>query len=375
VAASILLLSAFGGSVLAGNTSKLVYFGSGPTGSGVFPAGTSFAYNATNGNYNLLYTPVTSGRVTSVYVTLQNKGGGTLNHVILEGGESAPSPTANTNFIPDGTNGSPPICTVTVPCPPGLPSLPAGFTYVHAFAPAGRPCTISATGRDIKCDIGQVGNNVSVTYKFAIQVPQNTTAAPVDYQTWFTASGNEGTSNQGSNQDAFFALGTVRVDPANACADANFFTSGTVDSALSACDQPASLTGGTFGMGAFARVDVKGDARCLAGFKCFGKGVFANVEFGAPVAGGLKWTVQWQKSSLNGTPKGVIHFLDAYVAGTNLNAYEIIDFKTTAQCPATIAVTTTLPCLNGKPAFVTLGGISYFQAVFTTTGNGMGRGY
>ena len=227
------------------------------------------------------------------------------------------------------------------------------------------------------CDVGQVANNVAVKFRFAIEVPAFNAAAGAsnDYQTWFTASGNEGTSNQESNQDAFFALGTVRVDPANACSDANFFTSGTVDSRLSACDQPATLTGGTFGTGAFASVDVKGDARCLAGFKCFGKGVFANVEFGAPVTGGLKWTVQWQKSNLNGTPKGFIHFLDAYLAGTNLNAYEIIDFKTTAQCPATIGAGTTLPCLNGKPGFVTAGGISYFQAVFTTTRNGMGRGY
>ena len=63
-----------------------------------------------------------------------------------------------------------------------------------------------------------------MTYRFAIQVPAGASNA---YQTWFTASGNEGTSNQGSNQDAFFALGTVTVDPTNLCSDANFFTSGT----------------------------------------------------------------------------------------------------------------------------------------------------
>ena len=62
-----------------------------------------------------------------------------------------------------------------------------------------------------------------------------------------------------------------------------------------------------------------------------------------------------QKSSLNGTPKGFIHFLDAYLAGTDLTAYEVIDFKSTAQCPATILATTKLPCLNGKPGFVTEG--------------------
>ncbi len=127
--------------------------------------------------------------------------------------------------------------------------------------------------------------------------------------------------------------------------------------------------------GAFAKVAVADDARCLPGFNCFGKGVFANVEFGASVPGGLQWTVLWKKSSLNGSPKGIIHFLDAYLAGTDLTAYENINFKTTALCPATILATTKLPCLNGKPGFVTLGGISYFRAIFTTTGNGMGKGY
>ena len=376
-AVTLLATSAVAGGVLAGNTSKLVYFGSGPTGSGVFPPGTTFNYNPTNGNYNLLFTPVTGGQVTSVYVTIQNKGGGTLNHVILEGGDNAPDPMTNTNFIPDNTHGSPPICTGTpLTCIPSLPSLPTGFKYIQAFAPLGRPCTISATGRDIKCEVGQVPNNVAVTYRLAIQVPAFAESpASNDYQTWFTASGNEGTSNQGSNQDAFFALGTIRVDQPT-CSDANFFTSGIVtDLETLNCDQPAKLAGGAFvTTGAFARVAVSTDpALCLTGYKCFGKRVEANVEFGAPVTGGLKWTVMWQKSSLNGTPKGSIHFLDAYPTDPKL--YEIIDFKSTAQCPDPIVATTKLPCLNGKPGFVTLGGISYFRAVFTTTGNGQVRGF
>jgi len=37
----LLATSAVAGGVLAGNTSKQVYFGSGPTGSGVFPNGTA----------------------------------------------------------------------------------------------------------------------------------------------------------------------------------------------------------------------------------------------------------------------------------------------------------------------------------------------
>jgi len=386
VASALVLLatSMVAGGVLAGNTSKQIYFGSGPTGTGAFPNGTTFDYNALNGNYNLLFTPVSGSRVTSVYVTIQNKGGGTLNHVILEGGDHAPDPRANANFIPDGTLGSPPICTspAPVPCLRSLP-LAAGFQYVAAFAPSGHPCTIyganmvpALAGRDIKCDVGQLANNASVTFRFGIQVPANNTGASIAYQTWFTASGNEGTSNQGSNQDAFFALGTVNVDATTPCADATFFASGTVDSGLTTCDQPATLAGGAFATGAFASVRVADTALCPAGVKCFGKGVFANVEFGATVSGGLQWTVLWQKSSLNGTPKGVIHFLDGYDAVTNAKAYETIDFKSTAQCPAPIVANTKLPCLNGKPGFFTAtNGITYFRAVFTTSGNGMGRGF
>jgi hypothetical protein len=370
----ILATSMVAGGVLAGNTSKQIYFGSGP-----FPA-SSFNYPA---NYSLSFTPVSGSRVTSAYVTIQNKGGGTLNHVILEGGANAPDPRTNVNFIPDSTHGSPPICSGTpATC---LPSLPAGFAYVAAFAPTGHPCNIYngdlthpvSTGRDIKCDIGQLGNNASVTFRIGISVPANSTSASAAYQTWFTASGNEGTSNQGSNQDAFFALGTITVDPTTPCTDANFFASGTVDSGLPNCDQPATLTGGAFTTGAFASVRVADTALCppVAGVKCFGKGVFANVESGARVSGGLQWTVRWQKALLNGTPKGVIHFLDGYDAVTNAKAYETIDFKSTAQCPATIVANTKLPCLNGKPGFVTVGTTTYFQAIFTTSGNGMGRGY
>ena len=375
-ALTLLATSMVAGGVLAGNTSKQVYFGSGPTGSGVFPDGTLFSHPA---NYSLSFTPVSSGNVTSVFVTIKNKGGGTLNHVVLEGGNQAPNPTTNVSFIPDGTGGSPLICTPnTTTC---IPSLPSGLNYTAALAPAGRPCTIyngaatpvpAATGPGISCDVGQLPNNASVTYRFAIQVPAGAAA----YQTWFTASGNEGTSNQGSNQDAFFALGTITVDAASTCASANFFATGSFAGfGAPACDQPATLKAGTFVGGAFAKVNVTDSALCLPGFKCFGKGVVADVEFGASVPGGLQWTVLWRKSSLNGTPKGVIHFLDAYLAGTDLTAYENIDFKSTAQCPATILTTTKLPCLNGKPGFVTVGGISYFKAVFTTAGNGMGKGY
>lgn len=374
-AASLLALSALGGNVLAGNTSKLVYLGSGP-----FPAA-SFGFPD---NYSLSFTPVSGGSATSVYVTIQNKSGGTLNRVILEGGNQAPGADENANFVPDGTNGSPLICS---PITGGgfdcIDSLPAGFSYVAAYAPSGHPCTIydsavvpaptTGPGRGISCDVGQLASGASVTFRFALQVPAYSPTASNAYQAWFTASGNEGTSNQGSNQDAFFALGTVNVEQAG-CKSSNFFTGGSVDIGAT-CDQPSTLTGGNFLNGAFAQVNVYSNSLCLPGYKCFGKRVDANVEFGAPVQGGLQWTVMWQKSSLTGTPKGFIHFLDTYIAGTSSTAYEFINFKTTAQCPATITPTTTLPCLNGKPGFTTVSGISYFRAVFTTFGNGSGRGF
>jgi len=371
---SLLSLTVLSGTVLAGNTSKAVYFGSGP-----FPA-PSFGYDD---NYSLSFTPVNGGGVTSTFVTVQNKASGTLNHVILQGGTQAPDPRANANFIPDGTNGSAPICTAPPAAITCIPSLPNGLSYVAAYAPSGHPCTIydaaglpAPTGPGISCDVGQLVTNASLTFRFAIQVPAFVPPTnPNVYQTWLTVSGNEGTSNQGSNQDAFFALGDINVGPNTPCSDANFFTAGSFTGfGAPTCDQPSTLTGGSFANGAFAQVKVYNDNLCLSGYKCFGKRVDATVEFGVPVTGGLQWTVMWQKSSLNGTPKGFIHFLDAYLAGTDLTAYEIINFKSTAQCPATITSTTTLPCLNGKPGFVTVDGISYFRAVFTTGANGAGRG-
>ena len=204
----------------------------------------------------------------------------------------------------------------------------------------------------------------------------NRSGAANAYKTWFTASGNEGTSNQGSNQDAFFALGTINVDRRTPCANANFFTTGSFAGfGTPACDQPATLTGGAFLTGAFAKVDVKNDARCLAGFKCFGKGVFANVEFGAPVTGGLQWTVMWQKSSLNWHAEGRHPLPGRLRRGHRPDGLRKHRLQVDGPMPATIVATTKLPCLNGKPGFVTLSGISYYRAVFTTTGNGMGKGY
>ena len=126
--------------------------------------------------------------------------------------------------------------------------------------------------------------------------------------------------------------------------------------------------------GRFAKVDVKATALSDR-VQVLREGRLRERRVWRVGGGGLQWTVLWQKSSLTGTPKGVIHFLDAYDAVTNPNAYEIIDFKTTALCPATIVATTKLPCLNGKPGFITQGGISYYRAIFTTAGNGMGKGY
>ena len=177
-----------GGTALAGNTSKQVYFGSGP-----FP-GTLVQPHPEN--YSLSFTPVSAGRVTSAYLTIQNKGGGTLNHVILEGGNTrrarrqTPASSRTDRTQPADLHGNQPETC--------LRSLPAGFTYVAAFRLAGGPCTIydasgapATTGPGIKCDVGQLSNNATAKYRFAIQAPAG---ASNDYQAWFTASGNEGTS-------------------------------------------------------------------------------------------------------------------------------------------------------------------------------------
>ena len=149
-----------------------MYFGSGPTQIRYLPNGTSFGYPT---NYSLTYTETYSAGVTSVFVTIQNKGGGTLdNHVVLQGGNQAPDPKANPNFIPDGTPvnpdgtlGSPPICT------PGLHRAGAwptrGLDLRRCFR-ADRPAMhdlsdttgpVRSNGRGIRCDVGQLPNGGS----------------------------------------------------------------------------------------------------------------------------------------------------------------------------------------------------------------------
>ena len=256
------------GTALAGNTSKQVYFGSGPTRLRRLPDGTSFDYPA---NYSLSFTPVSSGRVTSVYVTIQNKGGGTLNHVVLEGGNQAPRPDGKHRASSrTARNGSPPICTGSRPRPASR-ACPTGFSYVAAYRP-GRPSVHDLhdaagprprPGGASSCDVGQLPNNASVTYRFAIQVPANSpwrierptrpgspragTRAPRTRARTRTPSSPLAPSMSTRRPLRRMRTSSLPV-PSRA-------------SGPPTCDQPATLTGGAFATGAFAKVDVKTDAR------------------------------------------------------------------------------------------------------------------
>jgi len=373
-----LLLSAAGGA-FAANT-RVVGFGSPPITPGSDWAG---------GNYHLNFTPVASGGVTSVYVLVRNDGSGTLNHVIVQGGTLATDPRENPGFVPDGSNGKPPICTVTATVTTCVPSLPDGFAYTAAFAPSGVACSDAdgtaaeptlTNGAGLSCDIGQLASQASVTLRIAVQVPAYNPAvgAANSYKLWFTMSGNEGTSGSGSNQDAFFALGTVDVQASTPCSASTFFVSGEFvgfgPTPTGCSGQLTTLTAGTFAEGAFASVKIRAsttaeDLFCKP-YKCFGQVSEGNVEFGEKVPGGLKWTIAWLKSSLSGTPSGVIHFFDPVPARNP--PYEFIFFKTTPQCAA--SGLPTFPCLDGKPGSVRIDGKTYFQAVFRTETNGGNRG-
>jgi hypothetical protein len=362
-------------SVLAANT-RVVLFGSPPI---TDPPPDDPA------NYDLAFTPATSGGVTSVYVLVKNVGSGTLNHVVLQGGSLAPSPVENPGFIPNGSNGTPAICTGTTEdtC---YDSLPDGFSYSAAFvvppAPLGIDCSDAdgtpgptiVNGAGLQCDIGQLPSKASVTFRIGINVP----AAAIEYPLWFTLSGNEGTSGSGSNRDAFFALGKVDVKASTPCSASTFFVSGQFSGfGPAGCSgQLTTLTAGGFAQGAFASVKIRASTTAenlyCKTYKCFLQVSDANVEDGVPVPGGLKWTISWLKSSLSGTPTGAIHFRDGFEQDSAL--VEIIYFKKTPQCGTTGPVIGS-PCLVGKPGFVTLPGGTYFQAVFETADNGGNRGF
>ena len=170
--------------VSAGNT-RDIYFGS--------PGSDGSSDGA------VTYTPTHPGGYTITNILVQNNGSQTLNHANLYGGYAADRAVENPLFPKpqDGSGNT-------------LPSLPIGLTYAQVFAPSGVICAIGPDGsnvdnRSLSCDIGQLVSGASV----AIGVVVHTTGATdTTWTTWYGLYLSE-TNSTGSNQDNFYAKGTV----------------------------------------------------------------------------------------------------------------------------------------------------------------------
>ena len=331
--ATLLALAVFGGAAQAAST-RLIYIG-------------DPAQAPENANGILELGPLTNsltapGGLTAVDILVKNYGGQTINHASLLGGEVADARPDNANFPP-----------------PATLSLPLGYTYVAAFPESA--CDISDENRSLTCDIGTLIGGASFQARVVIAVPASASSGAPYWFGVFLAEGNA----TGSNQDNFFAAGTINSPNATCGATANYFLPNTlVDlSNVAPCGETqfAKLKSGEVlapnGQGGFALVGVDGDFTGVVprGYTKFGTTISASVISGAAVPGGLQWTVRWF-----GTTKltAVIHYPD-------VGAPVLIPFKNNACTDPTdtncvVGTSSTKP--NATP--------TWFEAVFVTPDNG-----
>ncbi len=359
--AAVLLLSALGvGGAAAANT-RFVYFGS-PDGTG--------GDRDSNGNLisgTLTFSSVTVGGRSATQLLIRNDGGQTLNHIRFAGGSVADDLPYNPGFTVVGTN--PPSPT------PAGDSIPAEASFAAVFKGADLAACDPSSGDGIMCDVGTLSAHTSASYTIVIAPP----GAAGSYHVWLTVSWNEGWSTTGSNADYQFAEGDIVVGTASCdTATSNYFLPGeTVDleNGGGTCrSQDASIASGNglVGAGGHASVKINDDIgfQCPASVKgtCYGATVEAEVLAGAPVPGGVEWTVTWHGiKSLS----GVIHFLDGYTPGSNL--FDDIPltnkFKCSASLPTNCWVDGSKIVVNGSPS------VRSFTVTFRTPKNGRGGGY
>lgn len=298
-------------------------------------------------------TTTVPGGLTAIDVTVGNTGGQTINSIRLLGGDAADAAPVNPLF----------------PAPPP-PSLPAGAKYVASFPSCGIPEGGATT---LTCDIGTIRKRSSVTYRIIIQTP----AAAGSYSTWLGAYVAEGNAT-GSNQDNFYAVGTITSSAASCSPSSNsssnyFLPAALIDLDSAACGNSgqhidAGIKSGQAlaanGQGAFAQIVVEDSATatCPGAVKgCFGNTVFVQALDGLAVPGGLEWTVTWYGTR---SLAGVIHYLDG-------GGFDLIPFTKKFQCGTKLTsncwVTTSASSGSADPL--------WFSATFITTGNGKSQGF
>jgi hypothetical protein len=348
---ALLAAAAFAAGPVAGANGRTVYFGSpGATGGGYNADGSLIFGTMTN-------TKVTSNGKTAVILLIRNDDGQTLNHVKVAGGTAADEKPYNPAFLP-----------------PSGTSLPAGATFAQVTVlsgPAGITCPVNST-TSFDCEVGSLASGASASFQIVIKVPASAGAHPY----WFTGSWNEGWSSTGSNADYNFATDNLDV-LAPSCDNGTaswFLGTETVDltdgdTSGPCTDTSASVRSGSAigGGGGYAQVlfDTT-NATCPTGYRCYGRTVDVQIIGGAPVPGGVIWTIQFVGTK---TIAGVIHYGDNYASDPT--DFDAIPLTKKFKCSATL----TTDCWNSVTP--SPGGVKpvYVVVEFVTSTNGKGGGF
>ncbi len=381
------------GPAVAANT-RSVYFGSAPCpgGAATCPGDSSWAFAypyGTGGGFTDAgqpiagqnsFTPVTAGGATATDIVLTNTDTSTLTQIQINGGTQAPT-AYNTASVPAMPYPNDPAF-LNADGTVALPSLPTGLAYLAVYvvnnpSSIGVSCTLSSTTGStsefdgLHCAIGNLASGQALTLRVVIA---DSAAANTTLEPWFELGLKEGASTTGSNADTFFTYSMLTASPASCSAATSYFLDNQAvdlsnqNGVSTTCAQGTAVTSGTTigGFGTLASVGVHAPAQaCPKHVSCFGDDSFATVLGGAPVPGGLQWTITWSPLPINGKPKGVIHEFDNYNPN-DPSTYVLISFTGKYQCSTTL----TTNC------WVSAGNIpGGYQAVVVTPANGTLRGW
>jgi hypothetical protein len=314
------------------------------------------------------------GGKTQVFVQVYNGGTQTINHINLLGGDAADHAAVNCLYPPPGLT----TTTCGQPGETAQPSLAGGLTFADVFSDDA-DCS-GSTSTSLSCDLGTLvaDQRKSVEIIFAT----DTSATSFDY--WLGAYTAESNST-GSNQDNFYATGTIATTEASCTAnkDASYFLEqdpiglSTADCPTLVATTPEKATKGQVssevaagyrGPGTLSITDA---VTCPDAYpNCYGSLVDAEIldHTADSVNGGVLWDIKWF-----GTNKlsGVIHYHSDYDP-TNPKTYTVITFKKQDQCSAKLLTNCwTMPPVASKNNVTPL----TFEAWFRTPDNGKGGGY
>ncbi len=309
-------------------------------------------------------TPTHAGGKSQVFVTVHNGGGQTINHASLLGGAAADNAAVNCLFPPPGLT----TTTCGQPGNTAQHSLADGLTFAGVFSHEA-DCS-GWTSTSLSCDLGTLAADQAKSVEIIFAT--DTSAASFAY--WLGAYTAESNST-GSNQDNFYATGTIATTEPSCTAntDASYFLENdaislsTADCGTTFGKVTSAVAPGFRGPGTLSITDA---LTCPVAYpNCYGSLVEAEIldHTADSVSGGILWDIKWY-----GTNKlsGVIHYHSDYDPSDPMT-YDVITFKKQDQCNAKLLT----DCWTMTAASKNNASPLTFEAWFRTPDNGKGGGF